>query len=686
MSQTFFRAFAAWLDVGQPGTQAGADLLNQRFRSLQKQIPRLYLSALACFVGLQLATTGALVDDTGYISFVIGLVFFRLVVWYRRRDLIFPPEVIVKYLIATFAFSVFFSFSFCIWCLYIFRHDAKDASFIILFGSLASVGCAHGLSSFPKAARIPLFGLGVPTSIGAMLTGQSGYVGLGVALFLIILLVSKVLSTHDHELTQLSLSRSATEEERSRAVAAEAVAIEERARATRIAFLDHLTGMPNRRALMESLKARLAACQPGQRAGALAIVDLDGFKPINDAFGHGTGDSVLKAIGSRLLEGLSGAQECARLGGDEFAVLLPDCTTEERAKEAGEQVLSVLSTPILVDDREFTLSGCCGMTLLKFGDNASEVLVKADIALYDCKNRGKSSVRVFSSDMETARLRRLNIEDNLRDPAARSLITLVFQPIFQLQSGMLSSFEALARWQLPDLGDVEPFEFIAAAEQIGVIKPISDALFRKAVAEALTWPSWVTLSFNLSAPQLCAPDLAEDILRELDRSGFDPRRVEVEVTETLLLVNFEAARRNLAQLRASGVRVVVDDFGAGYASISYLQEMQFDGIKIDGSLVTSASKSVQSHRLLKGVIDLCTSLALPCVAEHIETDEQYALLREMGCSRGQGHLFGRAIGPAAARELAASSSSVLTLDSAIARTTRPEKRRARASTMGRGSR
>lgn len=665
MGRTLYHAFVGWLDVGDPTTRAGADLLSQRFRSLQKQIPRLYLSVLACFVGLQFATSGALIKGASPIIFVIVLVIFRLFYWYRRQHRETSPNNIIKYLVETFFFAVFFSVTFCLWCFYILKQNAEDANFLLLFGSLASVGCAYGLSSFSKAARIPLFVLGLPISIGAMLAGQPGYVGLGVAMFLIILLVSKALATHDQELTQLSLSRSAIEDERERAVAAESAAIEERSKATRIALLDPLTGLPNRRSLMDSLETMLAAGVNGQPAGALAIVDLDGFKPINDAFGHGAGDAVLSTVGTRLSQGLTGSQECARLGGDEFAVLLPDCMSEERAHTAGENVLSVLSGPIVVDDREFTISGCCGMTLLKFGENVSDALVKADIALYDCKHRGKSAVGVFSSEMEISRLRRLNIEDKLRDPVARSLISLVFQPIFQLQSGALSSFEALARWHLPDVGEVEPSEFIIAAEQIGVIKSISGDLFKRAVAEALTWPSWVALSFNLSGPQLCAPELAEDVLHELDSSGLDPRRVEIEVTETLLLANFDAARRNLAQLRARGVRVVVDDFGAGYASISYLQEMQFDGVKIDGSLVRSATNSLHSFRLLKGVIELCASLAVPCVAEHIETEEQYNLLRELGCARGQGHLLGRAGGSTFARDLANSSSSVLDLDSAL---------------------
>jgi diguanylate cyclase (GGDEF)-like protein len=660
--------FSNWFDAGDPATKAGADLLQQRYRSLQKQVPYLYISALSCFAGLHLSTFGTLFNVYSPVSAVVCIVVYRLIVWYRRRDRDQKPTQIVKQLRNTFYFSTFFSISFCVWALYLLLFEPQDTGFVVLFGSLASVGCAYGLSSFPVAARIPLFVLGLPIALSAMVTRQPGYVGLGVALFLIILLVSKVLSTHNSELTQLSVSRSSLEEERHRAVFAETVAVDERKRATRMAYVDHLTGMPNRRSFMASLEECLSAKTNASNVGALAIIDLDAFKPINDAFGHSYGDSVLRIVGSRLLDTFGDFLTCARLGGDEFAVLIPDCATESSAIATGNELLTALRKPISVDNREFTVSGCCGIVLLKAGDNASESLVKADLALYDCKRRGDSLVGIFSSVMEAARLRSSAIEERLRHPETRSLIRLAYQPIFWLESGKISSFEALARWRLPDLGEVNPSEFIGAAERSGFISEISYSIFDLALTQALSWPTWVTLSFNLSASQLCEQDLADRLMSVLQERGMDPWRLEIEVTETVLLVNFDAARRNLAKLRAKGVRVVIDDFGSGYASISYLQEMQFDGVKIDGSLVQAATTSTRGHRLLKGVIDLCANLAVPCVAEHIESEEQRSLLKRLGCAKGQGYLLGCAVDPTTARRLVASPTSVLRLNSETSKT------------------
>jgi EAL domain-containing protein (putative c-di-GMP-specific phosphodiesterase class I) len=209
----------------------------------------------------------------------------------------------------------------------------------------------------------------------------------------------------------------------------------------------------------------------------------------------------------------------------------------------------------------------------------------------------------------------------------------------------------LARWNDERLGEIPPAEFIPIAEQIGVIENISDELLRKAIAEAVTWPEQVALSYNLSTVQLCSRTLAARILCEVHKQGLSPERLQIEVTETVLLVDFDTARANLSKLRAEGVRVSLDDFGAGYASISYLQEMQFDCVKLDGSLVKRATASLSSKRLLSGVIDLCASLAVPCVAEQVETQEQLDLLIAMECAKAQGFLLSEPLPPLAARQL-----------------------------------
>jgi EAL domain-containing protein (putative c-di-GMP-specific phosphodiesterase class I) len=231
-------------------------------------------------------------------------------------------------------------------------------------------------------------------------------------------------------------------------------------------------------------------------------------------------------------------------------------------------------------------------------------------------------------------------------------IGLVFQPIRDLATGELRALEALARWEDEALGHVAPAEFIPIAEQINLIGALSERLLADAAAEASRWTEAVRLSFNVSTVQLCTGGSAERILAILSARGMDPERLQIEVTETALLADFEAARTNLQHLRAAGTRIVLDDFGAGHASISYLREMQFDGIKLDGGLIGPVVDSMRGRRLLKGVLDLCASLGLPCVAEHIETPEQLDLLRRLGCRDGQGYLLSPPVSARAAAAMA----------------------------------
>jgi predicted signal transduction protein with EAL and GGDEF domain len=279
-------------------------------------------------------------------------------------------------------------------------------------------------------------------------------------------------------------------------------------------------------------------------------------------------------------------------------------------------------------------------------------LIRADTALYRAKQGGRAGVAVFTREMEEEHRRRKQVEKALRLREVQRSIVLVFQPIRDLATGELRAFEALARWDHPELGSVPPDQFIPIAEQINVIEAISDRLLAGAAREARGWAQSVRLSFNVSAVQLCTAGSAARILSVLEGEALDPGRLQVEVTETALLADFEVARRNLQALRAAGARIVLDDFGAGHASISYLREMQFDGIKLDGSLVASVLDSLRSRRLLKGVLDLCAAMGLPCVAEHIESQDQLALLRELGCRDGQGFILSPPLAAAEAAALA----------------------------------
>jgi diguanylate cyclase (GGDEF)-like protein len=647
--------FSKLVDVGEAETPAGRALLEERYRALLRQIPLLYVVALANFLGLHLATGGELDSLWSPSTLLLGIVLVRLVHWLRARGRVLAPERIRRELRKTWCYALLVSLAFSVWGLQLIAAGRPDhEGHIVLFSTLAAVGCAYGLSSFPAAARLPVLVLGLPIAVRLMVSSDTAHVGMGISIALVLLLLLHLIGVHNQGFRQLVESRSEIAAERERARRAERAAKSEKAKARRIADTDPLTGLANRRAFLRTLGRRASGLQRGRGAFALAMVDLDGFKPINDTFGHASGDAVLEEVGVRLCAAAGEGALIARTGGDEFALLLPDAGSPAAAAAAGATICAALREPFVVDGRAFRISGCCGFALLVPGDgNVTEALIRADTALYRAKQAGRSGVAVYSAEMDAIHRRRVQIEQALRQPEAQAAIGLVFQPIRDLATGELRAFEALARWHDPVMGQVSPAEFIPAAEQINVIEELSDRLLAKAAVEAQRWAPGVRLSFNLSAVQLCTAGSSRRILDILAAAGMDPARLQVEITETALLVDFTVARHNLEELRAAGARIVLDDFGAGHASISYLREMRFDGIKLDGSLIATAAESLRSRRLLKGVLDLCASLSLPCVAEHIETEEQRALLQELGCRDGQGWLLSHPLGADAAAAMAA---------------------------------
>ena len=646
------RALRRMLDAGETETAFGRALVQVRYRALQRQIPLLYLIALANALGFHLGTGPSIETLSHPINILLLLVVARLVYWLRNRNRELPPEGMLRELKRTLRLAAFFSAAGGFWAVSLLIDGAPlQHDLLILFTSLAAVGCAYGLSSFPTAARMPLLLFALPFSAALVLSPYPAHIGVGVSLLLITLLTLRLLNLQNKGFVALVESRSAIEGERERARKAELVALAEKARVRRIADTDSLTGLANRRAFLAALEARLGGSSGP--AFAVALIDLDGFKPINDTFGHAAGDAVLIEVGARLRAEAGAGALAARIGGDEFALIFT-AGDQAAALQTGKRLCEVLGRPYSIDGREFRLSACCGVVLRRPGEgNVTGALHCGDAALYNGKQQGRGCVALFTPELEQATQRRVAIERALRSAGVDRDIELVFQPIFDLKSGALRTFETLARWEHPELGRIGPSEFIPITEQINVIEEIGDALLAKAAAEAAGWPAAVHLSFNLSAVQLCSATSAPRILAIVERAGLAAERLRVEVTETALLADFETARLNLDALRAAGARIVLDDFGAGFASISYLREMFFDANNLVGSLITGAAGSAAGTRLLKGVLQLSAAMNVPCVAEHIETAEQLALLRRLGCRDGQGYILSPPLAPDKARDLAA---------------------------------
>ncbi|MEA3031002.1 MAG: hypothetical protein QOG13_2327 [Sphingomonadales bacterium] len=644
-----------FFDAGEARTAFGRALLHERYRALQRQIPLLYAIAITNFAGLHIASGAPVASLVHPITLLILFVVVRLVHWLRVRGRALPPERILVELRRTLIFAGLLGAAFGYSAISVYNQaTGREQDLVILFASLAAVGCAYGLTSFPAAARLPLLLFALPFATRLAASGVPAHVGVGLSLALITLMILRLVDIHNEGFVQLVRSRSEVETERERAQRAEQAALAEKARVRQVADTDPLTGLANRRAFLAELEHRLGA--PGLVAPfALALLDLDGFKPINDTFGHAAGDSLLVEVAARLRREAGAGAVVARIGGDEFALVLP-CGNGNAAMRAGERVCGALGRPYSIGGREFTISACCGLTMVEPGTgDVTSALSQGDAALYTGKQSGRGCVAMFTPAIAAANRRRVAIEVALREPKVTGEISLAYQPIFDLSTGTLRAFEALARWNHSELGPITPAEFIPITEQINVIERISDALFARACAEAAHWPAALNLSFNLSAIQLCSANSAARLLAIAAVGGVSPSRLQFEVTETAMLVDFGSARLNLERLRAAGARIHLDDFGAGYASVSYLREMIFDAIKLDGALIKGAVESEAGERLLKGVIDLCDALRVPCVAEHIERPEQLELLRALGCRDGQGFALTPPLFAEEARTLAGST-------------------------------
>jgi len=411
-----------------------------------------------------------------------------------------------------------------------------------------------------------------------------------------------------------------------------------------LAFTDPLTRLGNQRRYFDKVDRLLADRADDPAPFAIGILDLDGFRPINDLFGHGAGDDILVQVAMRLRAAMDSHSTVARIGSDEFAFLYPMVFSEDAVAEKARTLIEILSAPYDVGERTAQLSASVGCSLFHSGEESTEILVnKAETALYHAKRSGRGRVVVYTREMEEAAKRVTRIEQALRRAVAAGGVEPYFQPIVDLKTRGLLGFETLARWTDPDLGFVSPATFIPIAEERGIIGPLAQHVLRKATEAARIWPSELFLSFNLSPSQLVDQNTGRQILGILDRTGFDPRRLEIEITETGLMSDPVSAAKIIGELNRHGIRVSLDDFGTGQSSLGRLREFHFDKLKIDRSFVASILDDRPSEHIIRAILAMCDGLGIEAVAEGIEYEEQATRLIEFGCRGGQGYLFGKAV-------------------------------------------
>ena len=412
------------------------------------------------------------------------------------------------------------------------------------------------------------------------------------------------------------------------------------------AFHDSLTGLPNRAMFTELLKAEIeSAKRRNDHMFAVLFLDLDRFKNINDSLGHTHGDLLLVAFAERLERTLRPVDTLARFGGDEFAILLSGMSDATDAVRVAQRIQDELMKPFVLDKNSAFASSSIGIALSSTGyDRPEDILRDADTAMYRAKENGKARYEVFDHGMHARAVSRLQLESDLRQAVERKEFCVYYQPIVSLQTGRLAGFEALVRWNHPRRGLVSPADFIPVAEETGLIVPIGEWVLQEACRHIrecqLAFPSHrsLSLSVNLSARQVAQADLLDRIQEALFVSKLNPHCLKLEITESVVMENAEAATLMFKQLRALGVQLSIDDFGTGYSSLSYLHRFPLNYLKIDRSFVTHLTKD-NDNAIVRTISTLARNLGMEVIAEGIETEEQYQLLKMLGCEYGQGYLF-----------------------------------------------
>lgn len=426
---------------------------------------------------------------------------------------------------------------------------------------------------------------------------------------------------------------------------AQASALEEKNKVIEyMAFHDGLTDLPNRRMFKEQLLFKLNQAMNANKTLSLMYLDLDHFKYVNDSLGHIVGDKLLQEVSKRLASSVREKDFLARVGGDEFNIILAD-TDREDALEVAEKILGAFKKPFVIDKYELFITTCIGLCIFPYDGEDSNTLIKnADVALYRAKEHGKNKYKVFHTGMNMQTYRTFLMQNDLRKAIEKEQLELVFQPRVDIQSGKITSAEALLRWNHPNWGVVSPGEFIPIAEETDQIVEIGKWVFQQVCKQIYEWNKKeemsIRIAINFSARQLLQKNLIQQLQQILDETSINPELLEVEITESILLGNEEIITQTLKQLKSMGILLSLDDFGTGYSSLNYLRHFPFDSLKIDRSFIRDISNiEKNSKAIIQYMISLANSLNLSVIAEGVETEEQLREIRHLNCQEVQGYLF-----------------------------------------------
>jgi diguanylate cyclase (GGDEF)-like protein len=622
------------LPVGDPG------LARSQLAAFSKQIPLLY--AILTVNALGLAATHA---KTAPLPLTIGVPLClclmccaRGIYWLRLDVSALTGDQAITSLRTTMRFVGFLGMAFCAWSLSLYPYgDAYAKCHVAFYMSITLISCILCLMHLRGAALLLTAIVVTPFSIFFFSTGNPVLIAMAVNMILVTCgLIAIMLRNYNDFAGLIRSRRSLLDRQREMQILND----ENR----RLAYSDALTLLPNRRSFLARLDETILAAEMEPMRFAVALLDLDGFKSVNDVHGHAAGDELLIQVGRRL-EGLATPHTfLARLGGDEFGVILTEFASDDDIIAFGQQVLGFLRAPCRVKDTMVAIAGSIGVAIYpEAGRTAEDLFEHADFALYYVKQTQKGQIVIFSENHGDTVRQNGRIEQALRRADFERELDMVYQPIIDTATNRILAFEAMARWHSPDIGAVSPEVFLPLAERRQLMGQVTETLLAKALHVALPWPRHVTLCFNLSACDLMSPATMAAVQRIVLRSGIEPSRVEFEITETAAMEDFAQVVTSIGQLRDLGVRIALDDFGSGFSSLARLLLLKVDKIKIDRSFVSEIGVSPTAPSIIRSVVGLCEDLGIDCVVEGVETEFQRAILQSLGCRWMQGYLFSKPI-------------------------------------------
>ena len=600
------------------------ELLKAQYRAFAYQLPMLYCILLISSWIMVLPYIGRAPAVLAVVIPVVLTAFCvtRAIQWWSRLHADPCAEEALAALRRTNMLAPLLSVLFTGWAILLFPYgDTVAQDHIAFFMGITAIGCIFCLMHLRSAAFLVAL-IDNAFMIGFLSTqDNSAYAAIAANVVLVTGALLVILLFHYRDFARM---------------------VTLNAENRQLANCDSLTGLPNRRHFFEKLDAAVASCRYTEGTLAVGIIDLDGFKPINDLYGHVIGDRLLCAVTERLSLLCAGQVDLARLGGDEFALLVTQSTADEDLRRFGTQLCDGLRAPFRIGDVTVQIGGSLGFASFPDHARTAEQLYElADYALYHGKRHRRGTVNIFTVDHDTQIQRDAAVEIALRKADLERELVVVFQPIVDIASDRTVAFEALARWKSVALGDVPPTQFIPIAERSGLIGRLTVILLGKALAAARHWPDTIRLSFNLSAHDLCSPQIVLQIIQMLNDAPIETSRIDLEITETALLHDMEQVQEAIRMLKLLGCSVSLDDFGTGYSSLSHLHALPFTKIKIDRSFVQGMDSKPASYKIVKSLLALTRDMGIDCVVEGVETVEEMSLLRELGGKMVQGYYFSR---------------------------------------------